>query len=65
MPAAGMSLLATVGPWCHTWGEGVSPGGVTISSTGSTRVWAGDPITYCRAYDAYHKITRHRGNRAV
>lgn len=47
-----MSSLATVGPWCHARGEGISPGagkstlklrsawgsapGGTVSSTGST-----------------------------
>lgn len=58
MLAAGMSSLATVGPRCHAWDEGFSPGGGTKSSTGSTRTRAGDLITYRHACDARCKISR-------
>jgi len=58
MLAAGMSSLATVGPWCHAWGEGFSTGGGTVSSTGGTGAWAGELLTYCRACDARQKISR-------
>lgn len=65
MLAAGMSSLATVGPRCHAWDEGISPGGGTESSTGSTRTQAGDLIAYHHACDAHRKISRLRGNLGI